>query len=131
MAEVEVNAVGLPPAFHGQACPSEPIRLKLRPQLRMVPLGTRGAARVPWGPSGTPDENQCAFAELMRGGAEGDPRTFSKPHSPATRLQLLMRPELASVIFAIGLLIGFPLGYGVRAFISYRRRQASRRRRFQ
>jgi hypothetical protein len=39
-----------------------------------------------------------------------------------------MRPELASIIFAIGLLIGFLLGYGVRAFISYRRRQASRRR---
>ena len=31
-----------------------------------------------------------------------------------------MRPELASIIFAIGLLIGFLLGYGVRAFISYR-----------
>src|SRR3954452_6552864 len=44
--------------------------------------------------------------------------------------QLLMRPELASIIFAIGLLIGFALGYGVRAFVSYRRHQASRRRHY-
>jgi hypothetical protein len=34
------------------------------------------------------------------------------------------------IIFAVGLSVGFPLGYGVRAFISYRRRQASRRRRY-
>ena len=33
-------------------------------------------------------------------------------------------------IFAIGLLVGFVLGYGVRAFISYRRHQAARRRRY-
>jgi hypothetical protein len=29
---------------------------------------------------------------------------------------------------AVGILIGFMLGYGVRAFISYRRRHAARRR---
>ena len=34
-----------------------------------------------------------------------------------------MSPELASIIFAIGLSIGFALGYGVRAFISYPFRQ--------
>ena len=28
-----------------------------------------------------------------------------------------MPAESASIIFAIGLLVGFPLGYGVRAFI--------------
>jgi hypothetical protein len=33
------------------------------------------------------------------------------------------------ITFAVGLLIGFVLGYGARAFISYRRRQAARRRR--
>jgi hypothetical protein len=60
--------------------------------------------------------------------AEGDPRTPSMlRHSPATRLQLHMSPELASIIFAIGLSIGFAVGYGVRAFISYRRHQAARR----
>jgi hypothetical protein len=29
---------------------------------------------------------------------------------------------------AIGIVMGFALGYGLRAFISYRRHQASRRR---
>jgi hypothetical protein len=42
-----------------------------------------------------------------------------------------MTPAL-EIIFAIGLSIGFALGYGVRAFISYRRhRTAKRRRAFQ
>jgi hypothetical protein len=40
-----------------------------------------------------------------------------------------MSPDVAAIIFAIGLLIGFALGYGVRAFISYRRHQAASRRR--
>ena len=33
------------------------------------------------------------------------------------------------IIFAIGLSVGFALGYAVRAFMSHRRRQAARRRR--
>ena len=43
-----------------------------------------------------------------------------------------VRGMIASLvaIFAIGLLVGFVLGYGVRAFISYRRHQAARRRRY-
>jgi hypothetical protein len=38
-----------------------------------------------------------------------------------------MSPESASILVAIGLSIGFALGYGVRAFISHRRHQAARR----
>jgi hypothetical protein len=34
----------------------------------------------------------------------------------------------SEIALAIGLVVGFALGYGVRAFISYRRHQAARRR---
>jgi hypothetical protein len=36
--------------------------------------------------------------------------------------------SVVEIIFAIGLLIGFALEYGVRAFVSYRRHQAAKRR---
>ena len=62
-----------------------------------------------------------------RVGADAPGHPKAPAHSPATRLQLQMSPEVASIVFAIGLSIGFALGYGVRAFISYRRRQAARR----
>jgi hypothetical protein len=40
----------------------------------------------------------------------------NRPTTPEPRRrQLLMSPEVASLIFAIGLLIGFAVGYGVRA----------------
>jgi hypothetical protein len=88
--------------------------------------------------------HQCALAELsekvgrLPSPGSGTGQTISADRCDrATRntpepggRQLLMRPELASIILAIGLLIGFTLGYGVRAFISYRRHQASRRRRY-
>jgi NhaP-type Na+/H+ or K+/H+ antiporter len=39
-----------------------------------------------------------------------------------------MPPDFV-IVLGIGLLIGFALGYGVRSFISYLRRQAARRQR--
>jgi hypothetical protein len=43
MAEVEVNAVGLPPAFQRSGVPKRAHKeSQLRPQLRVVPLGMRG-----------------------------------------------------------------------------------------
>jgi hypothetical protein len=44
---------------------------------------------------------------------------------PAVRKQ--MTPTL-EIVFAIGGALGFALGYGARAFISYRRHRAARQR---
>ena len=74
--------------------------------------------------------NQCALAELSEQVGRLPCVGHDDPRGQTISRQLLMRPELASIIFAIGLLIGFALGYGVRAFVSYRRHQASRRRHY-
>ena len=69
------------------------------------------------------DESSCKELSRCGGRTELDSGTSVAP----TRYGAVT--PFGEITFAAGLLIGFALGYGVRAFISFRRRQAARRRR--